>query len=153
MRLRMVISSFVVLLVLVSTAVAGDTGLVRLKSEHSVATTLDRLSAALTEKGLTVFTRINHSEGAKKVGASLRPTELLIFGNPKAGTPLMNCAQSVAIDLPQKALAWEDENGQVWIGYNDPSYLAQRHGLGDCNGMVAKVSKILSTFIQAAAAP
>lgn len=76
---------------------------------------------------MTVFTRIDHSAGAKKVDKELRPTELVIFGNPKVGTPLMQCVQTVAIDLPQKMLIWQDEAGTTWLSYNNPSYLAKRH--------------------------
>lgn len=102
MRFQMAVNLIVVLLALAPIASAGDTGIVTLKSAHGVKETLDRLATALTDKDLTVFARVNHAEGARNVGASLRPTELLVFGNPKAGTPLMNCAQSMAIDLPQK---------------------------------------------------
>lgn len=133
-------------------AIADENGLVTLKSAHSVAATMDKLEAILNEKGMNVFARINHSEGAQKAGMELRPTELLIFGNPKVGTPLMLCSQSVAIDLPQKALAWEDESGQVWLGYNDPEYLNQRHGLGDCAEVLKKVSAALNNFASAATA-
>lgn len=96
--------------------------------------TMDKLEAIVKEKGLKVFARIDHAQGgAEGVGESLRPTELLIFGNPKGGTPpLMQCAQTAGIDLPLKALVWEDEDGKVWLGYNDPQYLAERHGVPDC---------------------
>ena len=102
---------------------------------------------------MTVFIRINHTEGAQKVGKKLRPTEILIFGNPKVGTPLMQCKQSVAIDLPQKALIWEDEAGQVWLSYNDPKYLADRHGITKCVGVIKKIQKALSNFANAATRP
>ena len=103
------------LFVLISTlSVSAEPGLNNLKSPHDVKNTADRLEAVLKEKGMTVFLRINHSKGARKVGEKLRPTELVIFGNPKVGTPLMQCSQTVAIDLPQKALIWQDEGGQVW---------------------------------------
>ena len=91
-------------------------GLVALKSPHAAATTMDRLEAAVKGKGLNVFARIDHAAGAAKIGATLRPTALLIFGNPQGGTPFMACAQSVGIDLPLKALVWQDEAGQVWPG-------------------------------------
>ncbi|MBA3033684.1 MAG: DUF302 domain-containing protein [Gammaproteobacteria bacterium] len=109
-------------------AMANDAGLVSKPSKYSVAETLDRLEAVVKAKGITVFARVDHSGDAEKVGLKLRPTQLLIFGHPKAGTPLMISAQSVAIDLPLKALAWEDENGKVWLSYNSPAYLQQRHG-------------------------
>src|ERR687892_118266 len=120
-----------VLSTLVSVASAAD-GLVSLKSPHSVKATMDRLEGLVKQRGLTVFARIDHAAGAAKVGKSLRPTELLIFGNPQGGTPFMECAQSVGIDLPLKALVWEDASAQVWLGYNDLAFLAQRHGVGQC---------------------
>jgi uncharacterized protein (DUF302 family) len=91
---------------------------------------MDRLETAVKAKGMTVFARIDHAAGAKAVGLSLRPTELLIFGNAKGGTPLMQSAQTIGIDLPLKALVWEDASGKTWLSYNDPSWLAKRHGLG-----------------------
>jgi uncharacterized protein (DUF302 family) len=137
---------------IVSTAVAGD-GLISVKSSHDVKVTADRLENILNQKGMTVFIRINHSAGAQKVGKKLRPTELVVFGNPKVGTPLMQCGQSVAIDLPQKALIWQDDKGQAWLTYNDPNYLAQRHGLSECTEVIKKVEKALSNFAKAATMP
>jgi len=95
---------------------------------------------------MTVFIRINHAAGAKKIGKTLRPTEIVIFGNPRVGTPLMQCGQSIAIDLPQKALIWEDEKGQVWLSYNNPQYLAKRHGTQGCDGVLKKVANALGNF-------
>jgi uncharacterized protein (DUF302 family) len=109
-----------------------DNGLINAKAVNSVKETADRLESLLKEKGMTIFARINHANGAKQIGKMLRPTELLIFGNPKAGTPLMQCQQTMAIDLPLKMMIWEDKAGQVWITYNDPKYLARRHQLADC---------------------
>jgi uncharacterized protein (DUF302 family) len=120
-----------VLSALVSLASAAD-GLVSLKSPHSAKATMDKLEGLVKQRGLTVFARIDHAAGAAKVGKSLRPTELLIFGNPQGGTPFMECAQSVGIDLPLKALVWEDSSGQVWLGYNDPAFLARRHAIAQC---------------------
>jgi len=137
---------------IVSPAVAGD-GLISVKSSHDVKVTADRLEDILKQKGMTVFIRIDHSAGAKKVGKQLRPTELVVFGNPKVGTPLMQCSQSVAIELPQKALIWQDDKGQAWLTYNDPNYLAQRHGLSDCTEVIKKVEKALSNFAKAATMP
>lgn len=140
-----------VLLVFFSVAsVNAENGLVTIKSSHSVKKTVDRLESVLTEKGMTVFTRINHTDGAKKVGLELRPTELLIFGNPKVGTPLMQCSQSAAIDLPQKALVYEDTEGQVWLTYNDPHYLANRHKITGCDEVIKKIEKALKNFSNAA---
>ena len=116
---------------LIATATAADKGLISKQSKYSVVDTLDRLEAVVKTKGITVFVRVDHSGDAEKVGLKMRPTQLLIFGHPKAGTPLMLSAQSVAIDLPLKALAWEDENGKVWLSYNSPAYLQQRHGFKD----------------------
>jgi len=107
-----------------------DNGLTTIESAHSVAETLDRLVAAITPLGMNVFARIDHAEGAAKVGMLLRPTQLLLFGNPKGGTPLMQDRQTAGIDLPLKALAWEDSGGRVWLSYNEASWIAARHGLG-----------------------
>jgi len=144
--------SILAILFIVSTASAGD-GLISVKSSHDVKVTADRLENILNQKGMTVFIRINHSAGARKVGKKLRPTELVVFGNPKVGTPLMQCSQSVAIDLPQKALIWQDDKGQAWLTYNDPNYLAQRHGLSECTEVIKKVEKALSNFAKAATMP
>jgi uncharacterized protein (DUF302 family) len=105
-----------------------DRGMIEVPSPYSVPETLARLESILKEKGLTVFARVDHSGEAEKAGLKMRPTQLLIFGSPKGGTPLMIAAPSVAIDLPLKALAWEDESGRVWLSYNVPEYLQQRHG-------------------------
>lgn len=126
-------------------------GMVNVKSNHNVAKTADKLEAILQEKGMTVFTRIDHAAGAKKVDKELRPTELVIFGNPKVGTPLMQCAQTVAIDLPQKMLIWEDTKGVTWLTYNDPSYLMQRHKIKGCDPVLQKVTQALQNFANAAA--
>ncbi len=133
------------LLAFVSVAHADD-GLITLGSAHSVKVTVDRLENALKKKGLTVFARIDHAAGARKVDKQLRPTELLIFGNPKVGTPLMQCARTMAIDLPQKALVWEDGAGKVWLAYNDSRYLAARHHMPGCDKVLNKVSKVLGKF-------
>jgi uncharacterized protein (DUF302 family) len=105
-------------------------GLTTIRSSHGPKDTMNRLEADMKAKGMTVFARIDHAEGAEAVGLSLRPTELLIFGNAKAGTPLMQSSQTIGIDLPLKALVWEDASGATWLTYNDPSWLAKRHGLG-----------------------
>jgi uncharacterized protein (DUF302 family) len=136
-------------LMTVSLLAGAAEGLVSLKSPHSAQDTMDRLESIVGDKGLNVFARIDHAAGAEKVGQALRPTQLLIFGNPKGGTPFMQCAQSVGIDLPLKALVWEDDAGQVWLGYNDPTYIAERHGAGDCP-VVPKLSKALEGMTKAA---
>jgi uncharacterized protein (DUF302 family) len=104
-------------------------GLTTIPSAHSVKETIDRLAADVTAKGLTVFARVDHAKGANDVGLELRPTELLIFGNARGGTPLMQAQQTAGIDLPLKALAWEDAGGKVWLAYNDSEWIAARHGI------------------------
>jgi uncharacterized protein (DUF302 family) len=104
-------------------------GIVDLPSRYSVPETLARLQSILKEKGVTIFALVDHSGEAAKAGLEMRPTQLLIFGSPKAGTPLMVAAPSAAIDLPLKALAWEDAQGKVWLSYNAPEYLQNRHGI------------------------
>jgi uncharacterized protein (DUF302 family) len=104
-------------------------GIINKPSKHSVDETLGKLQAILQVKGIAVFALIDHSGEAEKVGMKMRPTKLLIFGNPKGGTPLMLAAPSIAIDLPLKILIWQDDQGKVWVSYNSPEYLAERHGL------------------------
>ena len=104
-------------------------GIVDLPTHSSVDETVARLQSMLQEKGVQIFALIDHSREAKRAGFEMRPTKLLIFGNPKAGTPLMLAAPSIAIDLPLKLLVWEDASGQVWISYNTPEYLQKRHAL------------------------
>jgi uncharacterized protein (DUF302 family) len=106
-------------------------GLTTLKSSRGPKETMDRLVAELQAKGLTIFARVDHAAGAREAGLELRPTELVIFGNAKGGTPLMQANQAIGIDLPLKALVWQDASGDTWLSYNDPAWLAQRHGLGN----------------------
>jgi uncharacterized protein (DUF302 family) len=127
----------------------GADGLITLPSAYSPKETLKRLEQGLKAKGMTIFARIDHAAGAAKVGMKIRPTEVVIFGNPKGGTPLIECAQTVGIDLPLKALVWEDAAGQVWLSYNDPAYLAARHGAPECPA-VGKLSKALAGFTREA---
>ena len=136
-------------LLLASTVAIAADGLVTVPSAHGPKETLDRLEAVLKEKGLTIFLRVDHAAGAAKIGKTLRPTELLVFGNPQGGTPLMECAQTAGIDLPLKALVWEDASAQVWVGYNDPAFLAQRHGAAACP-VVENLRKALSGLADAA---
>ena len=147
--MRNLILSVIAFFIFSSLAIA-DNGLVTIKSSYNVSDTADRFEKVLRTKGMIIFSRINHSEGAAKVGKQLRPTELIVFGNPKVGTPLMQCAQTVAIDLPQKALFWEDENGQTWLSYNDPQYLVSRHNVIGCEEVVKKITHALSNFAKAA---
>ena len=104
-----------------------DNGIIHLKSPYSVPETIKRLESVLSAKNLTVFARVDHSGEAEKVGLTMRPTQLIIFGSPKAGTPLMVASPTLAIDLPLKALVWEDAEGKVWLSYNSPDYLPRRH--------------------------
>ena len=106
-----------------------DRGMIDVPSPYSVPETLARLESILKERGVTIFARVDHSGEADKAGLQMRPTQLLIFGSPKGGTPVMIAAPSAAIDLPLKALAWEDERGRVWLSYNTPEYLQQRHAI------------------------
>jgi uncharacterized protein (DUF302 family) len=116
----------------------ADNGLVTIASQHAVKATIDRLQSAAKTKGLTIFARVDHAAGATSVGLPLRPTELLIFGNARGGTPLMQLAQTIGIDLPLKALAWEDAAGKTWLSYNDPVWLAARHGVAEQSAAVTK---------------
>ncbi len=104
-----------------------DNGIIHLSSRYSVPDTLTRLESLLEARGLAVFGRVDHSGEAERVGLKMRPTRLIIFGSPKAGTPLMVASPTLAIDLPLKALIWEDAEGKVWLSYNSPEYLQQRH--------------------------
>lgn len=106
-----------------------DNGMIHLSSPYSVPETLKRLESILEARGLTVFGRVDHAGEAKKAGLQMRPTELIIFGSPKAGTPLMLASPTLAIDLPLKALAWEDSDGKVWLSYNTAEYLQKRHNI------------------------
>jgi len=147
MKIRLI--SLILGLIFSVGAHAGN-GLISVPSNHDVKTTTDKLVTALKAKGLTVFAQIDHSAGAKKAGMSLAPTKLVIFGNPKVGTQLMKCSRTSGIDLPQKALIWQDPAGKIWLTYNDPAYLSERHGLGGCAKVIAKVTGILAKFAKVA---
>jgi uncharacterized protein (DUF302 family) len=131
----------------------SDNGLITIPSAHSVDDTINRIEAIVKSKGLTVFARVDHAAGAKEVGLPLAPTLLLIFGNAKGGTPLMQAKQQVGIDLPLKLLAWQDDAGKTWLTYNDPHWIAQRHGLNQeveptvkaLSGALAAISKQAAT--------
>ncbi|KPQ30662.1 MAG: hypothetical protein HLUCCX14_00910 [Marinobacter excellens HL-55] len=122
-------------LMTMSMMISAAEGLISMQSPHSATATMDKLKTVVKDKGLKVFARIDHAGGASAIGESLRPTELLIFGNPQGGTPFMQCAQTVGIDLPLKVLVWEDVEGQVWLSYNDLHYLADRHDVPDCKAV------------------
>ena len=124
-------------------------GMVDIPSNHSVTETVERLQVILQAKGVTLFAVIDHSGEAEKIGMKMRPTKLLIFGNPKAGTPLMLAGPSSAIDLPLKILVWEDANQEVWISYNSPAYLKERHGLPE--ELLANIAVVQMSAAQAGA--
>jgi uncharacterized protein (DUF302 family) len=129
-------------------------GLITVRSCYSPKDTIKRLEAEAKAKGLTIFARIDHAAGAAEVGLPLRPTELLIFGNAKGGTPLMGRMQTIGIDLPLKALVWQDAADVTWLSYNDPSWLAKRHGLGhEVDEMVNTLTAALAALARAATGP
>jgi uncharacterized protein (DUF302 family) len=132
---------------------AGDDDLITKKSSHDVATTVDRLEKIVEAKGITVMARVDHAKNAQGVGMELRPTQLLIFGNPKLGTLLMQADQQIGLDLPMKVLVWEDSEGAVWLTYVDPADLAERYGIDDDSEVVKKLRKALDAFTTAAAKP
>jgi uncharacterized protein (DUF302 family) len=120
-------------------------GLITLSSRYTARDTMDRLLAALAKRDMTGFARIDHAAGAASAGLSLRPTDVVIFGNPKGGTALMQDRQTAGIDLPLKALVWQDADGKVWLSYNDSAWIAQRHGLGAASaGAVDAMGKALA---------
>lgn len=119
-------------------------------SPYGVAKTIDRLESVLQQKGVTVFARIDHAAGAEKAGLSLAPNQVLIFGNPKLGTPLMAARPSIGLELPLKAHAWEDVAGKTWLSYPKPRAMAGRHGLAQPNPVIDKMAKILNTLTDAA---
>ncbi len=136
----------IVLLFLSYAAQAQENGLLQFKSEHTVAQTVSHLKQQLKQKQFVIFNHINHAKAANKNNISLRDTQLIIFGNPKIGSHLMQCSQSAAIDLPQKALIWKDSKGVVWLAFNNPEYLAARHSLSSCNTLVQKISSALNSI-------
>ncbi len=142
--------SIILLIALSSFPLLAEESMIRMESPHSVKETADKFVAVVKEKGFNVFARINHQGNAEKVGMNLKPTELIVFGNPKAGTPLIQCAQEVAIDLPQKVLVYEDLSGKTWLVYNNPDYLKQRHNMVGCDEMLEKVATALENLASAA---
>jgi uncharacterized protein (DUF302 family) len=128
-------------------------GLITISSAHSAKDTIDRIESDIKSKGMTVFARIDHAAGAEEAGLTLAPTLLLIFGNAKGGTPLMQDKQQIGIDLPLKALAWEDVSGKSWLSYNDLDWLAKRHGLDSkVDNVVKGLAAALGAILQKAAA-
>ncbi len=142
MRLLLIL----ILIFALTTPVLAAEGIVNLPSQHSVSTTADRFISLLEKKGMTVFNRIDHAAGAQKIGLNLRPTTLVIFGNPKIGSLLMQCRQTTAIDLPQKALIWQDAQARVWLSYNDPAYLKKRHQIKGCDKVLQMITGALGKF-------
>ncbi len=127
----------------------SDAGLTQRASSYPVADTLDRLEAVLREKGVKVFARIDHGGEAKGAGLALPPTQLLIFGNPKAGTPLMQASPSIGLDLPMKVLAWQGDDGRTWVTWNSPDHLIQRHGLApDLTKNLAPIAGLIEAALK-----
>ncbi|WP_333613076.1 DUF302 domain-containing protein [Psychrobacter sp.] len=133
-------------------AINAEKGLVTMQSHHSVQETADKLAALIESKGMKVFARVDHQKNAQGVDLTLRPTQVIMFGNPKAGTPLMNCEQSVAIDLPQKILISEGADKKVWLSYNNPEYLKERHNIKGCDTQLTNIAKALDGVSKAAIA-
>lgn len=139
-------------LIFASFSAVASNGLVKYESNYSVKETADRFEELAKSKGLTLFARVDHQKNAQSVDLELRPTEVIIFGNPKVGTPLMQCAQNVAIDLPQKVLVSQDVNNKVWLSYNNPSYLMKRHDIEGCDAVINNISGVLSGLAKASVA-
>jgi uncharacterized protein (DUF302 family) len=136
----------------VSSSSGSPEGLITLISPRSAKDTMDKLEASVREKGFGVVARVDHAAAATRVNKTLRPTELLIFGNPAGGTPLMECAQTIGIELPIKALVWSDAEGKVMLSYNDPAYLAKRHNAPECAAAM-NMGKALDGIMKAVVAP
>jgi len=128
-------------------------GLTSIQSSFGPKATMDRLDAEISAREMIVFARIDHAAGAAEVGLTLRPTELIIFGNARGGTPLMQSVQTVGIDLPLKLLVWQDAQGKTWISYNEPGWIARRHGVSDAQPVVNKMADLLKTMLSKAANP
>jgi uncharacterized protein (DUF302 family) len=124
-------------------------GLTSIRSSFGPKETMDRLETEIRAHGMTIFARIDHAAGASEVGLTLAPTELIIFGNARGGTPLMQSVQTVGIDLPLKALVWEDASGKTWLSYNEPSWIAQRHSIANAEPVVSKMAAGLSVISRA----
>ena len=128
-------------------------GLTSIRSSFGPKETMARLDAEIRAHGLNVFARIDHAAGAAEAGLTLRPTELIIFGNARGGTPLMQSVQTVGIDLPLKALVWEDASGKTWLSYNEPTWIAQRHGVHNAQAVLNKMADLLTTISTQATTP
>ena len=147
------IATTVLLLVLSSLSAIAQAEMITKKSAHSVAVTMDRLEVAAKEKGAAIIARVNHAAAAAKVDLPLRPTEVLLFGNPKLGTPLMQSNQQAGFDLPLKVVAWEDAAGVVWVGYKAPSALAAQYAINDRAETVQKMTSVLDQITAQATKP
>ncbi|HSS16144.1 MAG TPA: DUF302 domain-containing protein [Candidatus Dormibacteraeota bacterium] len=126
-------------------------GLTSIQSSFGPKATMDRLDTEIRAKGLKVFARIDHAAGAAEVGLTLAPTELIIFGNARGGTPLMQSVQTIGIDLPLKALVWQDASGKTWLSYNEPGWIAQRHGVANAEQVVSRMNALLTAMARKAA--
>ncbi len=144
--MKLIKIGLVLFLLMLNTVAFAVDGLIVKPSAYSVAETLDRFETIIKKKGITVFARINHAEGAKKVDLDMMPTEVIIFGNPKLGSPLMLSQRTAAIDLPLKAIVWKDKEGKVWLAYNAPDYIASRHGISDKQAVIKKMTGALNKF-------
>jgi uncharacterized protein (DUF302 family) len=128
-------------------------GLSSIQSSFGSKETMERLATEIQARGMTVFARIDHAAGAAEVGLTLRPTELIIFGNARGGTPLMQASQTTGIDLPLKVLVWEDTAGKTWLSYNEPSWIARRYGVANADAIVSKMADLLRAIPTTAAGP
>ena len=144
------VMSFAIFILVVSSYVSAEESLITLESEYSAKETADRFESIIKDKGLTLFARIDHKKNASNVNLELRATEVIIFGNPKIGTPLMLCAQNAAIDLPQKVLITEDSEKKVWLSYNNPAYIKARHDIQGCDKVINKITAVLNKLSLAA---
>lgn len=149
--MKLLTIAFAVTLTLLSGVATASDGMTTLQSAKSQVATVTALKTIFDKKGITLFAEVDHQKGADSVGQSLRPTTVLIFGNPKLGSPLMACEQAVALDLPQKMLIHEDAGGKVWLSYNDPAYLQSRHSVKGCDAALSKVAGALKNISAAAA--
>lgn len=136
-----------------SVAWTADDSLVAKKSPHSVAVTLDRLSEALKSRGIGIAARVDHADAAQKIGQALKPTQLLIFGNPKLGTPLMQSNRRIGLDLPMKVLAWEDDGGQVWLAYLKPDVLKSEYSVNGRDDVFKEMTQALDKLTDEAVKP
>jgi uncharacterized protein (DUF302 family) len=126
-------------------------GLKTIRSHFTPGETINRIEAEIKARGMNVFGRIDHAASAAEAGLTLRPTEVILFGNPRSGTPLMQANQTIGIDLPLKVLVWQDAAGETWVSYNEPDWLAKRHGVGGAERVIAAMEQILSVIASEAA--